>query len=77
MVEPAMPLALASPGATVRIVSIKAGWRLTRRLADMGMIPGTDVRVVSSNMPGPVVVEVRGTRLALGHGMAQRIMVTG
>ena len=76
MVERAMPLAMASPGEVVRVAGIRAGWGLTRRLADMGLLPGTEVRVISSQRPGPVLVEVKGSRLALGHGMAQRIMVT-
>ena len=70
-----MPLAMASPGEVVRIADIRAGRGLTRRLADMGLVPGTDIRVINSYRPGPVLLEVRGTRLALGHGMAQKILV--
>ena len=70
-----MPLAMASPGEVVRIAGIRAGRGLTRRLADMGLVPGTVIRIINSQMPGPIVVEVKGTRLALGHGMAQKILV--
>lgn len=71
-----MPLAMASPGEVVRIADVRAGRGLTRRLADMGLLPGTVIRVINSQRPGPVVVEVKGTRLALGHGMAHKILVT-
>jgi len=70
-----MPLPMASPGEVVRVVDIRAGRGLARRLADMGLLLGVNIRVISSQMPGPVVVEVKGTRLALGYGMAQKILV--
>jgi len=71
-----MPLAMASPGEVVQVVDIRAGGGLTKRLVDMGLLPGVNIRVISSQRPGPVVVEVKGTRLALGYGMAQKILVT-
>ena len=71
-----MPLSMASPGDLVQVVSIRAGWGLQRRLADMGLTPGVQIRVINSQRPGPVVLDVRGSRLALGHGVAHKIMVT-
>ncbi|MGQ9781801.1 MAG: FeoA family protein [Nitrososphaeria archaeon] len=51
-------------------------WGFERRLADMGLTPGTLVTVVkSAPLQGPVEVLVRGSRLALGRGMAERIYV--
>ena len=70
-----MPLSMASPGETVEIAGVRAGWGLQRRLADLGLTPGVKVRLVSSGKPGPVVLDVRGSRLALGYGVAHRIMV--
>jgi len=70
-----MPLAMARPGAVVTLIAINAGFGLRRRLADMGLSPGVNVRVVQSQIPGPVIIDLRGSRLALGRGMAQRIMV--
>ena len=58
------------------MVAVRAGWGLQRRLADMGLTPGVQVRVVNSQRPGPVVIDIRGSRLALGYGVAHRIMVT-
>jgi len=52
------------------------GWGMERRLADMGLTPGTRVTVVkSAPFYGPLEVLVRGGRLALGRGMAERIFV--
>ncbi len=51
-------------------------WGFHKRLMDMGLTPGTRVMVVkSAPFRGPVEVRVRGSRLALGRGMAERIFV--
>ena len=70
-----MPLSMVSSGERVQVVSIRAGWGLQRRLADMGLTPGVQVRVINSQRPGPVVLDIRGSRLALGHGVAHKVMV--
>jgi Fe2+ transport system protein FeoA len=47
-----------------------------KRLMDMGLTPGTRVTVVkSAPFHGPFEILVRGSRLALGRGMAERIFV--
>lgn len=62
-------------GETVTLIAIGAGWGLQRRLADMGLTPGVEVKVISSGRPGQVVIEVRGSRIALGHGVAAKLLV--
>jgi len=50
--------------------------RFTKRLSDLGLTPGTKVTVVkSAPFNGPLEVYVRGSRLAIGRGMASRILV--
>jgi len=52
------------------------GWGLKKRLEDMGLTPGTKITVVkSAPFRGPLEVYVRGSRLAIGKGMAERIFV--
>ena len=47
-----------------------------KRLMDMGLTPSTEVLVVkSAPFHGPIEVIVKGSRLALGRGMAQRVFV--
>jgi Fe2+ transport system protein FeoA len=42
----------------------------------MGLTPGTKVTVIrSAPFHGPIELKVRGSRLALGRGMAERIIV--
>jgi len=81
-------LSQLKPGETGVIVSIQAltrhhrhhrrhGWGFQRRLEDMGLTPGTKVMVVkSAPFHGPVEIHVRGSRLAIGRGMAERILVS-
>jgi ferrous iron transport protein A len=69
------PLAMADQGAQIRIVTLRAGRELDRRLRDMGLNPGVELKV-QQRQPGGALVVMRGeTRLALGGGMAHKIMV--
>ncbi|KXH72418.1 MAG: hypothetical protein AM326_03510 [Candidatus Thorarchaeota archaeon SMTZ-45] len=51
------------------------GRGLMRRLLDLGITKGCTFTVVQGGGQGPVLIEVRGTRIALGHHMACRIFV--
>lgn len=57
--------------------SINAGLGLASRLSAMGLHPGVSVRVMCVQPArGPIVVEVgRSMRLALGRGMARKVLV--
>lgn len=56
------------------MTAMHGGHGLKHRLAEMGLSVGAEVLLVRFG-GGPVVVEVRGTRLMLGRGMMHRIMV--
>ncbi|KPK47486.1 MAG: hypothetical protein AMJ77_02940 [Dehalococcoidia bacterium SM23_28_2] len=66
---------MVSPGEEVRLVDIRGGWGIRHRLADMGLTPGETLRIVQAGPSGPLLVAVRDFRLALGRGMAHKIMV--
>jgi Fe2+ transport system protein FeoA len=52
------------------------GFGLVRRLADMGLTPGVEVKLLrKGSFGGPVEIEVRGVTLALGRGVASRVLV--
>ncbi len=74
--QPSLPLYMAAIGERVKITDIMGGREIKRRLIDMGLIVGADLEVVSSDPAGPQVVIVNGSRLALGAGVAQKIMVS-
>jgi ferrous iron transport protein A len=75
MANQGMPLAMARPGELVTVIGVRAGRGLQKRLADMGLIPGVQIRVIASQMSGPVVIDLKGARVALGRGIAQKIVV--
>jgi Fe2+ transport system protein FeoA len=60
----------------VRIVAIRGGWAVRQRLQNMGLHPG-DFLVVkrSAALGGPQLVDVHGTDVALGRGMARNVWV--
>lgn len=70
-----MSLTSVASGRRVRFVGIQAGCRLQNRLAAMGLVPGIEIEVVRNSVMGPVIVQVRGSRMALGRGMANKIFV--
>ena len=83
--ELGIPLTALRAGDTGLIVSIGPargrgrwgrGHGFVKRLMDMGLTPGTLVVIVNAApFKGPVEVLVRGARIALGRGMAERILV--
>jgi Fe2+ transport system protein FeoA len=69
----AYPLSAARTGQAVTVSRV-GGRTLAERLAAMGVTPGTRV-TVKCNAGGPMIIEVRGSRLSLGQGMARKILV--
>ncbi len=69
-------LAELADGDTAVIVNVLGGKNLIKRLADLGMSSGTRITVLRKSLfSGPVQVEVSGSRLVLGGGMASKIYV--
>lgn len=68
------PLSEVERDQKVRLVKVDAGHRATHRLAEMGLTPGTDFKVLQ-NYGGPLLISVRGSRLAIGRGLAEKIWV--
>jgi len=58
------------------VVQIQGGHGLINRLSSLGIRPGKKVTKFSSMfMRGPVTVQVGNAQLAIGFGMANRILV--
>lgn len=71
-----VPLSDIRPGEAVVVRSIEAGHGATRRLLDLGFTPGETVQVLQSiPFRGPVRIRVRGSDIAIGRGMAMKILV--
>jgi ferrous iron transport protein A len=63
-------------GQSGTVVDIAGGYGLVRRLQALGLRSGKRVTKVSSMFGrGPVTVKVGTTQIALGFGMARKILV--
>lgn len=68
------PLSMAAIGESVCLVKILGGGKINQRLTALGLCPGVKLYVLQ-DAGGPLMISVRGSRIALGRGMAQKIMV--
>lgn len=62
-------------GESATILGFKGGQAVNNRLASLGFTPGASVTMVQNFRSGPLIVTVRGTRVALGRGEASKITV--
>jgi ferrous iron transport protein A len=62
-------------GEHAMILAFKGGRAVNNRLASLGFTPGVDVNMTQNYGFGPLIVTVRGTRVALGRGEAAKIIV--
>ncbi len=71
-----MNLTQLESGQSGEVVIIEGGRNMTSRLSVMGIRVGVTVtKITSQLMRGPVSIQVGGTQLAIGYGMARRIIV--
>jgi ferrous iron transport protein A len=71
-----LPLAFLSEGEEGDVLAVRGGRGLVQRLSDMGLTPSTKVKVIKSCPPGPMLVQVRDARVALGRGITMKIFVS-
>ncbi len=69
-----MPLTMARPGETVTIRKITGKDEVRQHLAELGFVVDSDVTVVSE-IAGNLILQVKGSRVALDKTMANRIMI--
>jgi len=63
-------------GETALICEIAGGQGAKQRLTDMGLTIGTKIKVKTcAPFGGPVCIEVKGSQLAIGHGLARKVLV--
>ncbi|WP_220086839.1 FeoA family protein [Rhodovulum viride] len=71
----ACPLALADEGVWLRVVALRPGRGVHHRLIDLGLTVGARVRILQRGGGCPMLIGVGETRLALGQGLAGKILV--
>ena len=72
---PHVPLSVLKNNEKGRIVRISGKGEAKRFLTELGFLPGTIVTAVNS-IKGNVIVDVRGSKVALDSKVASRIIVS-
>lgn len=71
-----MTLKDLQPGEVGTIISIGEKGPMKRRIMDMGITPGTTIKVIKvAPLGDPIEINVRGYELSLRKDEAQRIVV--
>jgi ferrous iron transport protein A len=70
-----VPLDELAPGEHGTLLAFTDERQVTNRLTSLGFTPGAAVSMTQNYGRGPLIVTVRGTRVALGRGEAARILV--
>ena len=71
-----MTLYEAEKGATCLIKGLYVEPAITRRLQALGLNDGTTVNVLNRKRRGAMIIQVRGTRLALGKHISSNIEIS-
>ncbi len=69
-----MPLTLSERGETSVIKKIGGSPEVKKHLENLGFVVGGDVTIVNA-LGGNLIVNVKESRVAISHEMAQKIMV--
>jgi len=56
------------------IKDIDGGTHVKKRLLELGLVKGSQIQLVKNDI-GPVVISMAGHKLALGRGLAGKIIV--
>jgi ferrous iron transport protein A len=70
------PLSETQVGEIVDLVEFPKSSTLVNRLTSLGLTPGVEIRVLQNFGWGPILINVRGTHIALGRGEAAKLFVT-
>lgn len=69
-----MPLTMVDFNRDYEVKKINGRNEILKHLEDLGIVVGTIVRVISKGEAG-VILDVRGSRIALGMDLANRVLV--
>lgn len=69
-----MPLTLIRPGVTLQVKRITGKMEVKRHLEKLGFVVGEEITVIST-FAGNLIVNVKGTRIALDKALAMNILI--
>jgi ferrous iron transport protein A len=59
-----------------QVIDIQGGQRIRQRLGQMGIHPGDIITILRYGaLRGPILIEIHGSQVALGRGIASRVIV--
>lgn len=70
-----LPLIGLDAGQQGKVAKILAGGHATKRLFEMGFNTGAEFQVLKNDR-GPVIVVLGGHKIALGRGLAAKMLIT-
>lgn len=59
----------------IKIISFAGGMGMQSRLAGIGIIQGSEIEVARNEKKGPVVLRIKNSRIAIGRGVSEKIIV--
>ena len=63
-------------GSELIVIKVDAGQMAKIRLANLGIVPGVKIlKKKSAPFNGPIEIEVKGSSLVIGRGLASKIVV--
>lgn len=69
-----MPLNNVNMGMHAQIDDIQGSERICKKIMEMGLNKGMVIQMVRNDV-GPLIIKIGESRLAIGRGMAQRVIV--
>jgi ferrous iron transport protein A len=73
-----MPITLdhINENRKAQVIDIQGGQGIRQRLSQMGIHPGDTITILRYGaLRGPILIEIHGSQVALGRGIASRITV--
>lgn len=70
-----MTIEALETGRRAVVCAVRGGQHRRGHLMNLGIVPGVPVRVIKAAQRGPMILEVMGAQIMLGHGMAESIEV--
>jgi ferrous iron transport protein A len=59
-----------------QVIDIQGGQRIRQRLGQMGIHPGDIITILRYGaLRGPILIEIHGSQVALGRGIASKVIV--
>ncbi|MCG8569122.1 MAG: ferrous iron transport protein A [Spirochaetes bacterium] len=70
-----MKLTELHSGKQVKVIDHLGGHHVMERLKELGLLRNEIIKIIKNDRFGPVIVEIKGANIALGRGIARKIIV--